>query len=112
MKFCPEFPSNRADKFIMFVEGRVWKLYKNVGARELSAVEQVEMLRKIYSLLEEKQVPNVDRLVKSETIPSSLVCLEPIGSPEKPATEKVLLEAVVCILEALEVGLWVLSCGR
>lgn len=98
MELCLDLPSDRGDKSIKFKGDYVRKTF-----HKPSGAAHVEMLREIYSLLKEKQVPNVDRLVNSSTTPKPSVCLEPIGNPVKPRSE---LEALVCILEALEVGVW------
>jgi hypothetical protein len=58
-------------------------------------------LLSIYSLLREKRVPYVDRL---EHHFDTTVILSPRGIAEPPRTEKELVTAIICVLEALVVS--------
>jgi len=60
----------------------------------------VSHLRHIYALLREMRVPHVDSLVLWY---ETTLHLSPRGVPDKPKTERELLEALICVLEALEV---------
>ncbi|KAF8508186.1 hypothetical protein BU17DRAFT_56879 [Hysterangium stoloniferum] len=62
--------------------------------------ERVTHLRNIYSLLGSKNIPHVDSLVHHF---DTTVVLSPRGIAEPPKTEKELLAALICVLEALEV---------
>lgn len=62
---------------------------------------RVAHLKNIYALLKEKHVPYVDSLVHNY---DSTFILSPRGLAEQPRTEKELLEALTCVLEALIVS--------
>ncbi|KIL57061.1 hypothetical protein M378DRAFT_422151 [Amanita muscaria Koide BX008] len=63
-------------------------------------VERINHLRKVYYLLQDKRVPNVDRLVRHF---DTTVILSPRGISAPPTNEQELLAALICILEALEI---------
>ena len=57
-------------------------------------------------MLRDKKVPHTDRLVRSF---ETTVYLEPKGIVVRPRNEKELLEALVCVLQALKVTLYIIS---
>ncbi|KAF8523783.1 hypothetical protein BU17DRAFT_85664 [Hysterangium stoloniferum] len=71
--------------------GRVIKVF--------TSPERVPHLRNMYSLLGSKNIPHVDSLVHHFDM---TVVLSPRGIAELPKTEKELLAALICVLEALE----------
>lgn len=64
------------------------------------AMERVRYLQNIYKALSEKQVPHVDHLTHSL---NTTVYLEPKGVVVRPSNEEELLEALACVLQALQV---------
>ena len=75
----------------------VIKAYQYPGAQE-----RVAKLVNTYELLRTKGVPNTDRL---ECSSEKKMILSPRGIDYIPKTEQELLDAVVCVLEALEVSI-------
>ena len=66
----------------------------------------VQHLRDIYQLLEDKNVPNIDILMQyyiNDHVHGSVVYLQPKGMDIFPCQGQEILEAVVCILQALKV---------
>ena len=76
-------------------------LFDNVSAR-------VEKLIDIYGRLKRKGVPNVDQ-IDHANIETGVVYLSPKGMCVKPKNPKELLEAIICILEALVVSMIVIA---
>ena len=75
-----------------------------------TCVESVKHLKRIYGLLEEKRVPHTDRLLDSsiKTEPPwkwPYVRTSPLGHDRRPRGRDGILNAVMCILRALIVGL-------
>lgn len=69
-------------------------------------ISQVVFLETIYEKLKEKRVPNVDRLMRTETAHSKLGCfieLEPRGDTKGPSSADDIKNAVTCVLETLQV---------
>jgi hypothetical protein len=67
----------------------------------------VRHLVDIYSLLKQKNVPNVDQLEQyfiNDTNRGSVVCLVPKGIDSFPRRANEVADAVMCILEALVVS--------
>lgn len=64
------------------------------------ATERVHYQQQIYKALRDKTVPHVDRL--THVVDMSLY-LEPKGIATRPSNEAELLEALVCVLQALQV---------
>ncbi|KAN0080641.1 hypothetical protein V8E54_003845 [Elaphomyces granulatus] len=62
--------------------------------------ERLAYLQKVYNLLEDKAVPNVDTLVH---ISDTTIVLSPRGVAQLPRTEEELISAVICVLQALNV---------
>ena len=73
------------------------KAYQYSGAQE-----RVAKLVNTYELLRAKAVPNTDRLEYSS---EKKMILSPRGIDYIPKTERELMDAVVCVLEALEVSI-------
>ncbi|CAG8592888.1 6332_t:CDS:2 [Diversispora eburnea] len=95
----PEFQPIYRDKKIIIV----WATnVKKTFTDHTESDGRVEKLRNVYDILRIKEVPNVDYLLhaKNET---GVVYLGPKGMSVKPKNQKELLEAIVCILEALVV---------
>ena len=69
------------------------------------ASDRVNFLQNIYKLLRDKQVPHVDRLTH---VIGTTIYLEPKGIFISPSSEEELLNALVCILQALQVGYHIL----
>lgn len=69
-----------------------------------NGVQRVQRLDGIYAVLKSKNVPHVDELHKSEpnNIPPR-VFLKPVGDERLPASGFEAYNAVVCVLQALEV---------
>ncbi|CAG8725312.1 10570_t:CDS:2, partial [Dentiscutata erythropus] len=63
---------------------------------------RVEKLKNVYNLLKKKGVPNVDNLLQAKNEKGE-VYLGPKGMSVRPKNQRELLEAIVCILEALVV---------
>jgi len=63
-------------------------------------VETVERLKLVYGRLDRKKAPNTDHLIHSK---DNYVVLEPRGKDVKPRTYQELVDAVRCVLDALEV---------
>ena len=70
--------------------------------------ERVEKLIDIYDRLKHKGVPNVDQLDHADTKKGE-VYLSPKGMDVRPKDKKELLEAIICILEALVVRMVVIA---
>jgi hypothetical protein len=66
----------------------------------LDRSQRVANIRNTYHLLQIKEVPNTDALVHFF---GTTIILSPRGISNLPRTEQELLEAVICVLEALEV---------
>jgi hypothetical protein len=64
--------------------------------------QRFEYIRNIYRLLKEKDVPHVDTLTHA-VVDGSTIYVEPKGIATKPSNEKELLEAIVCVLQALQI---------
>lgn len=80
----------------------VKKTYHGVGA-----AERARYLAHIYKQLHEKNVPHVDHL--SHFVDGTpTVYLEPKGIVAQPTNETELLEALVCVLQALQVCYYIL----
>jgi hypothetical protein len=62
--------------------------------------ERVRYIQNIYRLLQEKNVPHVDALTHAA---GSTIYVEPKGIAVKPSNVKELLDAIVCVLRALQV---------
>ncbi|KAG9294512.1 hypothetical protein G9A89_008622 [Geosiphon pyriformis] len=64
-----------------------------------------QKLRNIYNMLKNEHVPNVDNLILSYTDNDHgcVAYLAPKGMSVRPNTQKELLEAIICVLEALSV---------
>ena len=61
--------------------------------------ERVRFIKNIYDQLKEKGVPHVDTLTFAA---GPAIYLEPRGIEIKPSNEKELLQAVTCVLKALQ----------
>ncbi|PKK69323.1 hypothetical protein RhiirC2_781156 [Rhizophagus irregularis] len=99
----PEFyPVKRSDKIIEVCATKVKKTFTH----SYPAINygRVEKLRNIYKKLEVKGVPNVDKLFASycDEKHGAVVYLEPKGIRVNPSNQEELLNAIICILEALE----------
>lgn len=98
-------------KSIGFFLEHVRKTYGSGGGidgegGEADGKERAEHLQKVYASLASKGVPNVDRLKKAKILHSkygTFVDLEPVGISEGPKSLLDVRNAVVCVLEALEV---------
>ena len=66
--------------------------------------KRVESLIRIYEMLKQKGVPNVDQIAHAN-INKGEVFLTPKGMNVKPKSPKELCEAIICILEALVVSI-------
>jgi hypothetical protein len=77
------------------------KYIKKIYLGDLAA-ERVRDLENVYKMLQEKGVPNVDRLAHSI---NTTVYLEPKGVDVRPRNENELLQAITCILQALTVSI-------
>ncbi|CAG8682540.1 20694_t:CDS:2 [Rhizophagus irregularis] len=100
----PEFyPVKRSDKIIEVCATKVKKTFTH----SYPAINygRVEKLRNIYKKLEVKGVPNVDKLFASycDEKHGAVVYLEPKGIRVNPSNQEELLNAIICILETLEV---------
>ena len=62
-------------------------------------IKRIEHLRNIYHILQNKKVPNVDSLATSF---ETTAVLTPRGIIKPPQGERELLEALICVLEALQ----------
>lgn len=80
--------------------------------RHVDAVERVSNLVKIYKLLKQKKVPNVDVLQHSNlnalqhSTPESrhpYVLLSPVGRDVSPKSGLEAFQSIVCVLQALKV---------
>ena len=84
------------------------KAYKRSGDR----IARVTHLRRIYCILREKQVPNVDELSLSfldDPHRGSVVYLRPKGVAARPANAREVLDAVLCVLSALKArSFWIM----
>jgi hypothetical protein len=66
---------------------------------------RVRHLQDIYRILREKHVPNLDELYLSfidDPRHGSIVYLQPKGMAARPASAKEVIDAVSCVLMALE----------
>ncbi|KAF8340989.1 hypothetical protein F5887DRAFT_1062542 [Amanita rubescens] len=76
-------------------DNKCQKIYRgNQGA------ERVRYIQNIYRQLQEKGVPHVDALIHAV---GSTIYVEPKGIAVKPSNVKELLDAVICVLRALQV---------
>jgi hypothetical protein len=75
-------------------------LYENIQARVLKLVN-------FYERMEKKRVPNIDHL-DCYNKESGSVHLSPKGSQAVPKNQQELLEAIICVLEALVVSMLVI----
>ena len=73
--------------------------------RHPDAANRVSQLVGIYRVLQYKQVPNVDTLHNhtEPTAPYPHVYLSPVGLAVNPASGREVMDAVVCVLQALQV---------
>ncbi|CAG8779690.1 6492_t:CDS:2, partial [Acaulospora colombiana] len=72
--------------------------------RQPDGIEHVVRLNSLYTLLEEKKVPNTDELVDAILGPKyPYILTKPIGLDRSPRTGAELFQAVSCLLEALKV---------
>ena len=67
----------------------------------------IQKLWNIYNMLRSEHVPNVDDLILSYTDNDHgcVAYLAPKGMSVRPNTQKELLEAIICVLEALSVSI-------
>ena len=68
--------------------------------------ERVRYIQSIYRQLKEKDVPHVDSLTHAV---GSTIYVEPKGIAVKPSNEKEPLDAIICVLQALQVCTIILS---
>lgn len=70
------------------------------------ALSHVSFLGKIYGLLLEKEVPNVDRLKEPPDVRGHrpYILMTPVGADTAPSSGRELYFATVCILQALQVS--------
>ena len=61
--------------------------------------KRIDHLRNVYHILQNKKVPNVDSLAASF---DTTAVLSPRGITKLPHGERELLEALICVLEALQ----------
>ncbi|THU97186.1 hypothetical protein K435DRAFT_857810 [Dendrothele bispora CBS 962.96] len=93
---CAEFVKRERENSTVEIAGRcVIKRYTGLDKHS-----RVSHLCNIYALLKEMCVPHVDSLFRSY---GTTLVLSPRGIPDEPKTEGELLEALICVLEALEV---------
>jgi intracellular sulfur oxidation DsrE/DsrF family protein len=64
------------------------------------AAERVQYIQNIYRQLQKKGVPHVDVLIHAA---GSTIYVEPKGIAVKPSNVKQLLDAIICVLRALQV---------
>jgi DNA-binding NarL/FixJ family response regulator len=73
----------------------------------LPGADRVQHLRRIYQELNKKGVPHVDYLahssIEEDATRGGVVYLGPKGIANKPSNVKELMEALICVLEALVV---------
>jgi hypothetical protein len=93
----PKLFHRRNDKSLEIGTKSIRKIY--LGDH---ATEHVRHLENIYNMLQEKRVPNVDRLTHSF---DTTVYLEPKGVGVQPSNENEILEAIICVLQALTVSI-------
>ena len=70
----------------------------------LDRESRVGRIRSIYSILEQKRVPNIDRLVmfyEEHPTHGSIIFLKPKGVELQPKLAIHVIEAAICVLEAL-----------
>lgn len=85
----------RDDKSVEIGTKNVKKIYHgDQGA------ERVRYIQNIYRQLQEKGVPHVDALTHAA---GSTIYVEPKGIAVKPSNLKELLDAIICVLRALQV---------
>ncbi|GJJ15307.1 hypothetical protein Clacol_009583 [Clathrus columnatus] len=82
----------RDNATIEIVGHAVIKTYRDLG--------RVDYLRKVYALLSENKVPNVDEPILFE---EKRIILSPRGLSQVPNTQRELIEAAACVLETLQV---------
>jgi hypothetical protein len=68
--------------------------------------ERVQYIKTIYRQLQVKEVPHVDVLTH---VTGSTIYVEPKGIAVRPSNEKELLDAIICVLLALQVCTIILS---
>ena len=73
------------------------------------AAQRVQYIQRIYQQLEDKHVPHVDALTYAV---GETVYVAPKGIAVVPRNEKELLQAVTCVLQALQVCTILLSARR
>jgi hypothetical protein len=61
---------------------------------------RIDHLRKVYQTLQNKNVPNVDSLTAA--VDQTTAILFPRGNTDPPHSERELVEALICVLEALQ----------
>ncbi|TFK70006.1 hypothetical protein BDN72DRAFT_896808 [Pluteus cervinus] len=100
------FETCEGDKRIEFGRSYVHKVYGLGGHDEDHTKERITHLQAVYTFLALKHVPNVDRLRKAEILHprrGSYVDLEPRGINPNSMSLLDVRNAVVCVLEALQV---------
>lgn len=70
--------------------------------------EKVRYIENVYRQIKEKGVPHVDTLTH---VAGSTIYLELKGIGVKPSNEKELLEAIICLLQALQACTIILNPG-
>jgi hypothetical protein len=87
-------------KSIEFLRNKIRKHYRAEDQLKIS------FLKSIYDKLKAKRVPNVDSLTRFETSHPEHGCfveLEPRGDNSGPASAEDVINAAICVLEALQV---------
>ena len=69
--------------------------------------ERVRYIQNIYRQLQEKGVPHVDALTYAAR---STISVEPKGIAVKPSNVRELLDAIICVLRALQACIIILRC--
>ena len=64
------------------------------------SAERVQYIQNIYRQLQEKDLPLVDALTHTS---GSTIYVKPKGIAVKPRNKKELLDAIICVLQALQV---------
>jgi hypothetical protein len=67
--------------------------------------QRFQYIQNVYHQLKKKNVPHVDTLTHAV---DSTIYVEPKGIAIRPSDEKQLLEAIVCVLQALQVCIIIL----
>ena len=87
-------------------------MVKKTFPRNTDTLQQLLHHQRIYTELDQKKVPYTDKLISTHS-QKGFIMTGPVGDPQPPETGQAVYDAIVCVLEALVVIvfliLWLIS---